>query len=153
MPPRLPSTAERLLEVNMLLMRSLAAQMRRGQHGLTPMHVGLLTKIEAGNNNLSELAAHLSVRLPTISKSIKLLVERNWVERWVPEDNRRATMVRLTDEGRRALTEMKQRAVEHVAELLDSLSETQRKRVDLALALLGDELAKQAQAAKDEEAA
>jgi DNA-binding MarR family transcriptional regulator len=153
MPKRPTATAERLLEVNMLLMRSLAAEMRRGQPGLTPMHVGLLTKIEAGNNNLSELATHLSVRLPTISKSIKLLVERNWVERWIPEDNRRATMVRLTGEGRHALADMKQRAVEHVAGLLDSLSETERKRVDAALALLGDELAKQAQAAKDEEAA
>jgi DNA-binding MarR family transcriptional regulator len=149
----LDSTSERLLEVNMLLMRSFAAEMRRDHQGLTPMHIGLLKKIEAGNNNLSELAAHLSVRLPTISKSIKLLVEREWVERWVPEDNRRLTMVRLTKKGQQALTAMKRQAVEHVAGLLDSLTEAERKRVDAALALLGKALTGSAESPRDEEAA
>ena len=54
----------------MLLMRSLAAEMRQSPHGLTPMHVGLLAKIDAGEFTLSDLAHHQSVRLPTISKSI-----------------------------------------------------------------------------------
>jgi DNA-binding MarR family transcriptional regulator len=142
MPESRDETAQRLLEVNMLVMRSLSAEMRRDHQGLTPMHVGLLTRIDAGETNLSDLAAHLSVRLPTISKSIKLLVERGWVERWVPEDNRRLTMVRLTAEGRRELGAMKKRAVNHVAGLLGSLTRTERRSVDSALTLLCDVLTK-----------
>ena len=144
MPQSRDKTAQRLLEVNMLVMRSLSAEMRRDHQGLTPMHVGLLTKIDAGETNLSDLAAHLSVRLPTISKSIKLLVERGWVERWVPEDNRRLTMVSLTAEGRRELAGMKKRAVNHVAGLLGSLTRTERSSVDSALTLLCEILAKHA---------
>ena len=34
-----------------------------------------------------------------MSKSVALLVERGWLERWTPEDNRRQIMVRLTPEG------------------------------------------------------
>jgi DNA-binding MarR family transcriptional regulator len=130
-------TAQRLLEVTMLLTRSLAAEMRREYQGITPMHVGLLAKIDAGEINMSELAQHLSVRLPTISKSVKLLVERGWVERRIPDENRRQTMVRLTRDGRRALAAMKRRAEGHVAGLLDPLTAGERKRVDSALICLG----------------
>lgn len=151
MPQSRDETAQRLLEVNMLVMRSLSAEMRRDRQGLTPMHVGLLARIDAGETNLSDLATHLSVRLPTISKSIKLLVERGWVKRWVPEDNRRLTMVGLTPEGRRELGAMKKRAVDHVAGLLGSLTRTERRSVDSALTLLCDVLAKQACAKDDSE--
>lgn len=145
-------SAERLLEVTMLLMRSLSAEMRRGDPGLAPMHVGLLTKIQAGETNLSKLASHLSVRLPTISKSVKLLVERGWVERWVPEDNRRLSMVRLTPEGRRVLAGMQRKAERHVAGLLDTLTAVERKRVDSALAILRKTLSEQAEQNTNEEA-
>jgi len=120
----------------MLLNRSLAAELRRHGQGLTPMHVGLLTKIEAGDFILSDLAEHLSVRLPTISKSIKLLVERGWVERYIPEDNRRQTIVRLTAEGRRALSGMKRRAEHHVAGLLEPLAPDELELVGSSLACL-----------------
>jgi DNA-binding MarR family transcriptional regulator len=137
------STARRLLDITLLLMRSLAAEMRKGEPGLTPMHVGLLAKIEAGETNMSELAQHLSVRLPTISKSVKLLVERGWVERWVPEENRRVSMVRLTPEGRRVFAGTQRKAEDHVAGLLDTLTAAERKRVDSALAGLYKALSRQ----------
>jgi len=129
-------TAQQLLAVTMLLNRSLSAELRRHEHGLTPMHVGLLMKIEAGEFIMSDLAQHLSVRLPTISKSIKLLVERGWVERVIPEENRRQTIVRLTPDGRRALAAMRQRAESHVTKLLEPLTGAELGRVDSSLARL-----------------
>lgn len=133
-------TAQQLLEVTMLLMRSLAAEMRQGEHGLLPAHVGLLAKIDAGEFSLSDLAQYQSVRLPTISKSITALVERGWVERWVPERNRRQTMARLTPEGRRVLAKIKRRAESHVADLLEPLSAEERTRVNSALTSLSKAL-------------
>jgi DNA-binding MarR family transcriptional regulator len=48
---------------------------------------------------MSALARHLAVSLPTVSKSVDMLVRRGWLERWVDKHDRRHTMVRLTPEG------------------------------------------------------
>lgn len=136
MSPTADETASKLLEATMLVMRSLGAQMRQGEQRLSPAHVGLLAKIGAGQCGMTELARHQGVRLPTISKSIGLLVERGWVERRIPEENRRQTIVRLTAEGRKALGAMKRRAEGHVADILAPLNAAQRGRVHKSLSLL-----------------
>jgi len=141
------ATARDLLEVTMLLMRRLGARMRQGEKRIEPAHIGILMRLNLGSCSVSELAAHQVVRLPTMSKSIGLLVARGWVQRSVPEDNRRQTMVDLTPEGRRVLDKMHRRAQRHVTEILSSLTAAERKRVQGGLEILihaldvGDSLA------------
>ena len=143
MKPTRNQTAERLIGVTMLLIRDLAAAMRRGDLGLTPMHVGLMSKIEGGETNLSELARHLAVRLPTVSKSITLLVDRGWIERWTPAHNRRQTLVRLTADGARVLADIKRESRNHVAGMLNDLTPDERRLVDSALGCLSRTLTNQ----------
>jgi DNA-binding MarR family transcriptional regulator len=144
-------TARDLLEVTTLLMRSFAARMRQGdaraKHGerLEPAHIGILARVSTGDRSLSELAQHQSVRLPTMSKSVALLVRRGWLERWIPENNRRTTMVRATAEGRRVFASMKREAEGHVARLLETLSAAERARVDAGLKILIETLDRGAQ--------
>jgi len=130
------ATARDLLKVTMLLMRKLGARMRQGVKRIEPAHICILMRVNLCTCSLSELAAHQVVRLPTMSKSIGLLVERGWVKRWVPEDNRRQTMVDLTAEGRRVLDTMHRRAARHVTEILSSLSAAERMRVQGGLEIL-----------------
>ena len=130
------ATARDLLTVTMLLMRRLGARMRQGEKRIEPAHIGILMRVNLGPCSLSELAAHQVVRLPTMSKSVGLLVERGWVMRWVPEDNRRHTMVDLTPEGRRVLDTMHRRAQRHVSEILSSLTAAERTRVQSGLEIL-----------------
>ena len=130
------ATARDLLKVTMLLMRRLGARMRQGEKRIEPAHIGILMRVNLGPCSLSELAAHQVVRLPTMSKSVGLLVERGWVMRWVPEDNRRHTMVDLTPEGRRVLDTMHRRAQRHVSEILSSLTAAERTRVQSGLEIL-----------------
>jgi len=129
-------TARDLLEITWLLMRSFAARMRQGERRLEPAHVGILAKTSVGACSLTELAQHQAVRLPTMSKSVALLVERGWLERWTPEDNRRQIMVRLTPEGRRTFSWMKRDAERHVARMVADLSVNQRAQVDAGLKVL-----------------
>jgi len=136
-------TARALLDVTTLLMRSFSARMRqgearakRGERRLEPAHIGILARTSAGSCSLSELAQHQSVRLPTMSKSVALLVERGWLERWTPESNRRQTMVQLTAEGRRAFASMKRDAERHVAQMLATLTRSERAKVDAGLEIL-----------------
>ena len=136
MPAAVPKTARDLLEVTTLLMRSFAARMRQGEQRLEPAHIGILAKVSLGPCSLTELAQHQSVRLPTMSKSVGLLVRRGWVERSTPEDNRRQIMVRVTREGRRVFAEMRRDAERHVARMLAPLTDAERERIDAALATL-----------------
>jgi DNA-binding MarR family transcriptional regulator len=144
-------TASALLEVTTLLMRSFSARMRQGEartgHGearLEPAHIGILARASMSSCSLSELAQHQSVRLPTMSRSVSLLVERGWLERWVPQNNRRQAMVQLTPEGRRVFARIKRDAETHVARMLAKLTASERSRVDAGLKILIETLGKTA---------
>src|SRR5262245_46497651 len=88
--------AHDLLHVTMQLMRSIAREMRRSPHAIAPAQVGALMRLKQAPTAMSELARHLGVSVPTVSKSIDVLVERGWVERWVDPSDRRQTIARLT---------------------------------------------------------
>ena len=85
---------------------------------------------------MSELARHQAVSLPTISKSVDMLVRRGWVERGAGKSDRRQSMVRLTPRGRRVLADIQQRAERHVAETLAPLTLPERAQLVSALRML-----------------
>jgi DNA-binding MarR family transcriptional regulator len=137
---RAGGTASGLLDVTMLLMRSISAHMRQSDRRLAPAQVGILARIGEQPCTLSELAQHQAVRLPTISRSISMLADRGLVERWTPEHNRRQTMVRLTAAGRDALAGIKREAERHVDSVLAEVSTGERAKVDAAIDILRREL-------------
>ena len=138
--PKSDATARDLLKVTMLLMRQLGARMRQSEKRIEPPQVGILMRLSEKPMTLTELATHQVVRLPTMSKSVGLLVERGWVSRTIPANNRRQTIVALTAEGRRMLEKMGRHAERHVTELLTSLTSGERQRVQAGLEILIREL-------------
>jgi DNA-binding MarR family transcriptional regulator len=138
--PKSDATARDLLKVTMLLMRRLGARMRQGEKRIEPAQIGILMRLSEKPLTLTELATHQVVRLPTMSKSVGLLVERGWVSRTIPEDNRRQTIVALTREGRRVLEKMGKHAERQVADLLSSLTAAERQRIQGGLEILIREL-------------
>ena len=126
-------TAQDLLQVMMLLIRSFSANMRQGEGSLEPAQAGILMRLGIGACTLSELAQHQAVKLPTVSRSVSVLVKAGLIRRWTPEDNRRITMLELTPEGRRKQLASRKKAETHVRKLLAPLSETERLQVDAAL--------------------
>jgi DNA-binding MarR family transcriptional regulator len=144
MPGQPDPTAAQLLEVSLQLMRGLAAVQRRAEPGIAPMQIGLLNRLAGTETNLSELARHMAVRLPTISRSIKVLVERGWVERSVSESNRREVIVRLTPDGQKVLAAMRARAGRYAVGVLGLLGAAERRQVATALASLSRALAEHA---------
>jgi DNA-binding MarR family transcriptional regulator len=128
--------ARDLLHVAMQMMRSIAKEMRRSPKALAPAQMASLMRLSSGPAATSELARHLAVSVPTVSKSIDVLVDRGWVERWIDPSNRRQTIVRLTTEGRGVATEMKRQSRRHVAGLLASLTPAQRSQLMTTLDVL-----------------
>ncbi len=107
--------------------------MRCSRGHLGPTQMGSLMKIAAGPCTITDLARHKAVSLPTISKSVDMLVRRGWVERWVDKRDRRQTLIRLTVAGRRTLATIRRRAERHVAERLSPLTAAQRSQLILVL--------------------
>ncbi len=128
--------ARELLHITMLVMRSVAAEMRRSPLPLAPAQLGTLMRVAAGACTVSELARHQAVSLPTMSRSLDMLVRRTLLERWVDDGDRRHTMVRLTEEGRRVAADVRGRSEQHVARILTGLSTTDRAQVLGALDIL-----------------
>ncbi|TAJ95260.1 MAG: hypothetical protein EPO31_02450 [Gammaproteobacteria bacterium] len=137
MTPQTNDTAQKLLQVTMMLMRSLASSMRAGEDGLSPAHVGIMARLDGAPCSLTELARTQWVRLPTMSRSVSLLVDKGLAERQIPEGNRRQTMVSLTPEGKRVLERIKRRNERHVAEVLEPLDAAERTKVHAGLTILG----------------
>jgi DNA-binding MarR family transcriptional regulator len=123
------TAARELLGLVMIVMRSVAADMRRSPGALAPAQMGMLMKVSVAPCTMSALARHQSVSLPTISKSVDMLVRRGWLERWVDKYDRRHTMVRLTDDGRRVLGDIKKRTERYVRRSLAGLTAGEREQL------------------------
>ena len=126
--------ARELLQVVMLVMRSVSAELRRSATPLAPAQLGTLMKVTTEPCRMSDLARHLAVSLPTMSKSVDMLVRRRLVERYADARDRRQMMIRPTAAGRRAAARMKQRAERHVARALAPLAASERAALRSSLA-------------------
>ena len=120
----------------MLVMRTVAADMRREPGAVAPAQMGTLMKVSVAPCTMSSLARHMAVSLPTMSKSVDMLVGRGWLERWVDKHDRRHTMVRLTPQGRRVLTGIKKRTEQHVGRSLTPLTTAEREQLVAAMQVL-----------------
>ena len=128
--------ARGLLDVVMLVMRTVAAHMRKSPRPLAPAQMGSLMRIASGPCTMSDLARFQAVSLPTISKSVDMLVRRGWVERWIDKQDRRQTMARLTPSGKRVLAHIKQRTERQVTRTLAPLSPSERAQLVATLNVL-----------------
>ena len=129
-------TATLLLDVVMLVMRTVAADMRRSPRPLAPPQMTILMRIAAGPCTMSELARFQAVSLPTISKSVDMLVRRGWAERWIDKQDRRQTMARLTPSGKRMLAHIKQRTERQMTRTLAPLTLPERAELVSTLNIL-----------------
>lgn len=130
------SAARKFWIVFPTVMRTIFAESRKGSLNLAPNHFRILSAISARNCNLSELAEHQNVSLPSMSATVQTLVERGWLERDRSADDRRSLTLRMTEEGKRVLATEHRRLTEWVADKMESLDPKDVKRVERALDIL-----------------
>jgi len=112
------------------------AELRRSGPTIEMSQWSTLRRISRTPCTISELARYKGVGLPTISKSVDMLVRRGWVERWVDKSDRRQTMVRLTTSGRRVLSDCRRALETFLDQRLANLSAPERNAVDASLQLV-----------------
>lgn len=92
---------------------------------------------------MSELARHRGVSLPTISKSVEMLVRHGWVERELDHTDRRQTLVRLTARGRRTLASCRRRIEDLLDVKLSRLPAAERAALETSLRKVAGALAEE----------
>jgi DNA-binding MarR family transcriptional regulator len=129
--------AAELLDVVSLVTQAVWTDLRRSGAAIEPTQWTTLRMLAAGPCTMSELARHKAVSLPTISRSVDMLVRRGWVERCLDESDRRQTLVRLTAAGQRLLAGCRRRFEDLIAAKLGRLSDDQRARLTTSLLAVG----------------
>ena len=122
-------SAREILEIIPLVMRTVAAELRAAGELPAPAHFGLLSVLSIRPRMLTDLASLQGVSLPTMSSSVSAMVERGWVKRLAPEDDRRVVMIEVTATGRAALERVSRAAESHLAEMLAPLDVATRRRL------------------------
>ena len=125
-----------LIDVVSLVTQAFWAELRRSGETIEISQWSTLKRISRSPCTMSELARYKGVGLPTISKSIDMLVRRGLVERWVDKADRRQTLVRLTPAGRKLLHSCRKALEAFLDKRLASLTEAERDAIDHSLQLV-----------------
>ena len=77
-PDALQVTALHVLEIMPLMMQIITTELRQAEYNLVPTHLGVLSVLAQKPHNLSELAEHHAVSLPTMSGIISRMTKAGW---------------------------------------------------------------------------
>jgi len=130
--------ANRVLETVPPIMRFLRFEMRRGRFpGLSVPQFRALRFLERyPGRSLSDVANHVGLSLPAMSRLIEGLVGRGLALRGQAGGDRRRVVLRLTDPGVERVRAARKAAQERLARLLGKLSERERASVVEAMEAL-----------------
>jgi len=129
--------ARRILDIVPAVMRSVGADMRwRASAGFQVSHYRVLGMLSKRPLTLSELAAYQAVALPTMSRTVSILVERGWITRTEDPEDRRRVQLGVTNEGRSVLKELRAEGLANLAARLAGLTPEEREQVLAGLEVL-----------------
>lgn len=102
--------------------------------GLTTVQLKSLLYIEkTGDANSKKLSDTLGVTPANVTGVIDRLIERGLVQRVENPEDRRITLLRATDKGKKLVASLNEYAIEHLAKLLSSLNEDELDHLFLGL--------------------
>jgi len=120
------------------LMRLLRAKFREKRAGdLSMAQFRTLAFIDAQEGaSLSEVAGHIGLGLPSMSKLVETLVNRKLVNREIHGQDRRRMCLSLTVEGKQELEEAYKHTQSFFADKLAELTEAERTQIATALEMM-----------------
>jgi DNA-binding MarR family transcriptional regulator len=130
--------AQEILEVVPIVMRTIRAELRR--HRAADLSIPQFRTLAFIDRNaeasLSDVAEHIGLKLPSMSKIVDGLVARKFVTRHTHATDRRRMMLALTARGLTALQASRAATRACLAEDLAALSDRQRDIIVQAMEIL-----------------
>lgn len=128
------ASADRL---RLTLVRLVRALRRRGRSRLTPSQVSALSTVEEyGPMRISALATYESLGASAATRVVASLEELELLERMVDPDDKRASLVNLSERGRSEFDELKRERTLDISSMLEKLSAKERQTIEAALPAL-----------------
>jgi DNA-binding MarR family transcriptional regulator len=128
------ASADRL---RLTLTRLIRTLRRRGRSRLTPSQVSALSTVEEyGPIRISALATYESLGASAATRVVASLEELELLERSVDPDDKRASLVNLSERGRAELNELKRERTLDISSMLERLSAKERQTIEAALPAL-----------------
>jgi DNA-binding MarR family transcriptional regulator len=107
------------------------------EHGLHPMHFGMLNIIEAEEPiSQRQLSSRTGIDPSTMVGRMDVLYDQGLVDRKRSTEDRRSYEIRLSAEGRRVLRELRKRAKQQADGFFAPLSSREREQLHALLAKL-----------------
>ncbi len=130
--------AQEILEVVPVVMRTIRAEMRRHRTvDLSVPQFRTLAFIERNvDASLSDVAEHIGLTLPSMSKIVDGLVTRKLVTRQTAHEDRRRMTLALTARGQTALQASREATRACLAEDLAKLTDRERETIRQAMCIL-----------------
>lgn len=131
-------TASQLIDTVPLVMQALRGEIRghRPAEFSVPQFRVLAYLSRNPGAALTDLANHIGLMRPTMSKMVDNLVRRGWIDRETSAEDRRYMRLCLTHQGRTAIDAAKNEMRKGLADTLSSLSTRERDSVVMAMQLL-----------------
>jgi DNA-binding MarR family transcriptional regulator len=105
--------------------------------GLTLTQCKVLTALATGGDRepraAKDIAAPIGASLPTVSRAVEALVQRDLVRRVEDNDDRRVRNLLLTEEGERLVHQLLAARLDGLATFIADLTQTQRRKLATAL--------------------
>jgi len=130
--------AAQVLSTVPMMMGSIIREVHRASESELSMHQfrAMMMLRHHGSMPVSQMAEHLGVSLPAVSKLFDVMADRGFISRETPPEDRRRVLVTLTDEGVQAVERVHQASIRYLASRMESLSEAELTVVTEAMALL-----------------
>ncbi|WP_412049403.1 MarR family winged helix-turn-helix transcriptional regulator [Hoeflea sp. Naph1] len=117
------------------------ATLYRERHGMTrPEWRTLATIGQFGKTTATGIGVHSSMHKTKVSRAIRSLEERKWINRQADEHDRRIEHIQLTREGRRQYQDLVELARSYEAKLLETLGQTGASRLESGLSVIENNL-------------
>lgn len=102
----------------------------------TPQHQLLMAIDRSGPMRLADLAAQQAVPPSNLTRSIRWLSERGYIERAVSRDDRRSVIVTISPAGRTLVQRAETEKAEFLASRIDDLTAAQQRAIRQTIPLL-----------------
>jgi DNA-binding MarR family transcriptional regulator len=93
-----------------------------------------------GNPSMQQVALELGMDITTFSRQAKTLEEKGLITRNVSSDDRRVTLLGLTDEGSRVLTQIDRHMTDRIKQIFSNMTPFERETVVRSLGILNHAL-------------
>ena len=123
--------------LRLALTRVIRTLRRHGESSLTPSQVSALSTLEElGAMRISAIATYESLGAPAATRVVASLEELGLVRRTIDPDDKRASLIDLTDLGRRTLGKLWRERTLDITAMLERLSPKERAAIEAALPAL-----------------